>query len=323
MRQDNEGKIVHLESLPDSIIVKLEPEFRKAWFARLFRTNSKELAQKLKISRSYLYHLKNGRHHFRLSTLKAIAALDGMSLMEIESRVEELISNRGGRAVVKFPIAGNADIARLLGHCFGDGSISTKKREFDYVNLDAQLILELKKAVKRAFGSLPTSEYPNKDGSFKVAFSTLVSDLLILFGAPRGKKVESILSVPDWIKKGDVTVKAAFLEALFDDDGSVLLSKNYAAKNVNLHFTRIATNDAAFVDYLNDIRTLLFELGIEFRNPYLARHYSVKGIRRNVRGIFVSDIRNIMKFRNKLHFRQTVKRNRLDALVGRWMNASG
>jgi|GEM_PF-4384433 len=314
---------IHLEALPESIIVRLEPTFRKTWFEQLWNHDSKILAKELGISHSYIYHLKNGRHQFRLSTLKNLARLSEKKMGEIEKQVTELISNRGGRAKVVFPIVGSPDIARLVGHCFGDGSISTKKSEFDYVNLDAEQVLDVKETVKRAFGNLPTSEYKNKDGTHKVAFSTLVGELLRLFGAPKGKKVESILSVPEWIMKGDSAVKTAFLEALFDDDGSVLLSKNYPAKNVNLHFTRIESNDAAFINYLNDIRKMLSELGVEFRMPYLARQYSVEGISRNVRGIFVSDTKNILEFRNRIHFRQNVKRERLNALAGRWMHATG
>lgn len=318
MSENVKERIIHLEDLPGSFIIRLEDNFRKEWFTTLFKDGSKNLAKNVGISRSYVYHLKNGRHHFRLSLLKKIAEHGGIPLELVEKKVTEIISNRGGRIRIELPLQSSPEMASLIGHCFGDGSISTKKREFDYVNLDYARVLAVKELGRNVFKAEPTSEYQNKDGTYKIAFSSLIGEILGLFGATIGKKVETNLSVPDWIKNGDRNVKIAFLQALFDDDGSVLLSKNYAAKNVNLHFTRIESNDGAFVDYLNDIREMLLDLGIDSRKPYIARKYAVNGINRTVRGIYISDIANIAKFQKTIHFRQSEKKKRLDALLERF-----
>src|SRR3989344_1677067 len=119
---------IHLFDLPNKFLIALEPEFRASLFRKL---DSKTESTKLGISRSHYYHLKNGRHSFRLSTLKRFLSSVGVPLEEAEKHVSEIISNRGGRIHVNFPILPSSSVARLVGHCFGDGSISTKKGEFE------------------------------------------------------------------------------------------------------------------------------------------------------------------------------------------------
>ena len=219
-------------------------------------------------------------------------------MADAELHVTEVISNRGGRIFVNFPLVVSVDLARLVAHCFGDGNVSMKKGEFDYVNGDIALISEVKKEVERVFNSLPTYEGANGDGTYKVTFTSLIGRILELFGAPRGSKVHSKLSVPLWVMAGSSEVKKAFLQSLFDDDGSVLFSENYRAKNVNLHFTRTVEVDDAFLNYLNDLKAMLLSLEIETTKPYSARHYYVKDSRRIVRGILISRMSRVAAIAN-------------------------
>lgn len=299
---------LHLSDLPDEFIIKLSDPFRRKLFAGL---NSLKASQEMGISRSFFYHLKNNRHGFRLSTLRKFSEISDIPLNEMEAAVTEIVSNRGGRILINFPIVESPSLAGLVGHCFGDGNISSKKAEFDYVNGDMGLINSVISEVEILFSAQPTYFGPNGDGTYKVNFSNLIGKILALAGAPRGKKVYSTMTVPGWIMEGSFETRRAFLRALFDDDGSVLFSLNYAAKNVNLHFTRVSSIDENFVRYLNDLRALLLSLGINSSRPYIARKYYVGGSERLVRGFVISRFEDRQRYFSLINFSQVIKKKRL------------
>ncbi len=302
---------IHLSDLPDEFIIKLDGKSR----LKLFGAIKSSEAPIIGVSRSFFYHLKNNRHGFRLSLLRKFAIFARISLDQFEPHVTEILSNRGGRISVNLPIGVSVYLASLIGHSFGDGNISYKKAEFDYVNKDKKLIEIVISDVEKLFGSTPTYYGSNGDGTFKATFSNLVGKILELAGAPRGSKVHSTCSVPDWIMNGSADIKKAYLRALFDDDGSVLYSKGYNAKNVSLHFTRDYANDYFFLNFLNDLRFLLLSLEIISSKPYVARTYKVDSSKRIVRGILVNRKKDLMRFYSEINFIQFNKKNRLEKIV--------
>ena len=304
-------KKVHLFDLPESFIIKLEPEFRINLFKRLLnKIGSKKLAKELGISRSFVYHLKSGRHSVRLKHLKKLCSLSGTSPYLFEKNLSMLISNRGGRAKLKFPITQSPKLASLVGHCFGDASIS-QKHEFNYVNKDKKMVKKVEKDVYDLFYSKPIHFRHQSDGTTKVAFSTLIGDILILFGAPFGTKVLGSVSIPAWIRKGSKEEKRAFLRALFDDDGSVFYTEKYPSKNVNLHLTRITKKFKNLVTILTQVKEMLFDFGITAHGPYTARKYQVKNLKRVVMGILISKSSERCRFHKSVGFSSKEKNIRL------------
>jgi len=309
---------IGLENLPENLIIKLEDDFREALFKKIKRRISfQELANRIGISSAHVYHVKNGRHGLRIKTLKQLCELFDKRLDEIESHVSELVSNRGARARISLPIILSEEIARLLGHCFGDGSVSFRKKQFSYSNRDRKLVISVKAGVSKVFGAGPISEVRNKDGTFKVTFSSIVGEVLVAAGAPAGKKVNSQLDVPDWIKNGGHDIKRAFLCALFDDDGSVMISKSYHAKSVNLHFTRKKEHERYFRTFLETLKHMLCEFGIETHGPYTAREYWKPDGHRCVMGVLITDYGSISHFAEEIGFRQVSRGRALDSLLRR------
>jgi intein/homing endonuclease len=309
---------IELEKLPEEMIVKLDDKFRAILFKEIKEHFSfSELADKLGVSLPYIYHLKNGRHGFRIKTLKNLCRVSNKKLSEIEDHVTELVSNRGARANVKLPINLSCEIAYIVGHCFGDGSISSKKKQFSYINKNKKLVQNVKTIVSKVFGTTPISEIQSRDGCFKVTFSSIVGKILVAAGAPIGEKVDSRLDAPQWIVNGDLESKRAFLRALFDDDGSVMISKLYRAKSVNIHFTRKRKYQKHFIRYLQTLRMLLREFKIETCNPYLARCYRAAGEPRCVMGILITDYGSILNFAKEIGFRQTLRKKALETLIKR------
>ena len=119
----------------------------------------------------------------------------------------------------------NLVIASLIGHVFGDGYISAKKRQFEYINFDSNLRSIAEKEVYDAFRIQPISR---KEKS--IVFPSITGDILLAFGCLVSPKLYSTARVPEWIMNGTPEMKKAFLRAIFDDDGSVMFSENYKAK---------------------------------------------------------------------------------------------
>jgi len=314
MKQMGEFLICNLEDLPDNWLVELSPQFRTNLFSELMKKRGyRKVALDLGITSGYLYHLKNGRHMPRIKLLKNIFRLYKVSSDACYLQVIAFVSNRGARIKLSLPLIGNKELARLVGHAFGDGNISAGKRQFDFVSKDAQRIVHVKKDAKEMFSCEPISQIQNKDGTYKVTFSTLVGEVLLIAGAPKGRKVEKRTHVPGWIMRGDKEIKREFLRALFDDDDSALFSRNYAAKNVNLHFTRLQKE--GLVVFLNEIRELLKEFEITCSEPYVARKYSVDEIGRTVMGIIISSRKGIATFAREIGYREMTKAARLKCIV--------
>lgn len=303
---------IELKDLPEDFIIKLNDNFRKEFFEGMVKNCSyKELSRKIGVSTSFMYHLKNGRHNPRIKMLKLMCQNDPIKIIQIQNNIEQIISNRGARISLKMPFEANAKLAVLVGHCFGDGNISTKKRQFDYVNKDQVLITQVKQIVRELFDCDPISDLKQKDGTFKVTFSTLIGELLVLFGAPKGQKVVQVTKIPAWISKGNASIKKAFLSAIFDDDGSVLYTDKYPSKNVNLHFTRLKVLDPDTKEMFQEINEMLMSFDIKANVPYIARRYFVNGVERTVMGIFISKKEEMRKFNELIGFSQIEKNSRL------------
>ena len=106
----------------------------------------------------------------------------------------------------------------LLGFIFGDGCLSKDfnsilvyqkdgneleilQKHLKDIGIDSEIRLRMSKAKKEVY------ELSINNRKF--------AKFMYLLGAPRGKKTEQILTLPNWIKKVDKSVKAFFLSSLF------------------------------------------------------------------------------------------------------------
>ncbi len=90
------------------------------------------------------------------------------------------------------PIIANANLARLIGHCFGDGHL---KKVFSYTNKNKTLLNNVIKCVnKLPIKNLSSNEHYH--GAKTIRFSTLVRDILIAAEAPTGNKITNLYYLP-------------------------------------------------------------------------------------------------------------------------------
>ncbi len=155
----------------------------------------------------------------------------------------------------------NEDIARLVGHAFGDGSIHKHKMYFVYTNSEDSLQESVRQFVNGIFPECSLNVGTSISKTPRYQYSNAIGRFLVKYGAPVGSKVLQETRVPTWIKDASQKVKASFVAALFDDEGYFRDSKNSmqiafkAAKTISL--------EENLVMYLNDVRSLLYSLGIK------------------------------------------------------------
>ncbi len=155
----------------------------------------------------------------------------------------------------------NESISRLVGHAFGDGSIHHKKLYFIYTNSDNDMQLTVKKLIENEVGRVPMNIGTAISGTPRYQYSNKIGKLLVSFGAPIGSKVLNKTHVPCWIKTGSREIKAAYLAALYDDEGYFRSSPN--SRQIVFKAAKSSHLRGNLVNYLNTIRGLLREFGIE------------------------------------------------------------
>ncbi|MFN6992396.1 MAG: class I tRNA ligase family protein, partial [Fervidobacterium sp.] len=135
-------------------------------------------------------------------------------------------------------------VARILGHVFGDGSISVRKRGKSglgfCVNFSGEEsdLLRIKKDLKSlGFKSykitkkisnsvINTRKIAGYSKSFRCE-STSLALLLISLGAPVGKKSSNAFEVPKWILKAPDFIVREFLGAYFGSELDIIKPRDY------------------------------------------------------------------------------------------------
>ena len=155
----------------------------------------------------------------------------------------------------------NKTIARLIGHAFGDGSIHHKKLYFIYTNSNHGMQLNVKKLVTSQFGRVPLNRGTAISGTPRYQYSNRIGKILSSFGAPVGSKVLNRTRVPDWIISGPRGIKAAYLAALYDDEGYFRDSPN--SRQIVFKAAKASHLRGNLMKYLETLRKLLREFSIE------------------------------------------------------------
>jgi len=145
------------------------------------------------------------------------------------------------------PIKKNPELFNIVGHFVGDGFITSKN--VGYVNINEGLLKLMEVRIKNTFGEM------------KILYSnSLVGVPTIIFPRVIGKIIKHIFDmdfrcrktrIPEIIFSSTKEEKSAFIRALFDDDGSIRMSRN----EITLY--------SANYYLLKDVQKLLSDLNIK------------------------------------------------------------
>ncbi|MDD9954012.1 MAG: LAGLIDADG family homing endonuclease [Candidatus Woesearchaeota archaeon] len=308
-------KEIHFWELRDTVRVTFSKKFTKRLFDAT-KIPPKHLATTLGISHPYTNHLRLGWYSLPIRMVEKLSKLSRISLREIEREIVTVKTRAGHGANVKFPIQGSKHLASLIGHIFGDGYVGDKKRQVEYANNNPHLIQQFKDAVYNCFRIRPISTHYRGKGEIRITFPAILGEMLYVFGAPIAPKIDSEDLIPVWIRRSE-EYSAEFIRAFFDDDGSVMISKKYSARGLNLYVIRRAEKQQQLTKLLAQIQKLLCLLDIHATGPNISRYYEKEDGKRIIMYLNITDQRSLQNFHKSITLTKGEKATKLQRIVAR------
>jgi len=193
----------------------------------------------------------------------------------------------------------NANLARLVGHAFGDGNIHKRKFYFIYTNSNRKLREIVKKIIKKEFKEVKITHRKSGKKIPQLQFPAKIGRKIIEMGGIAGSKVRQPTKIPEWIKNGSKKIKANFLAAIFDDEG--YFRDTSGCKQIVLKFSKLKSLEANLDEFLGEIRQLLQDLGIRvspIKNDQLKQNK--KGETIISKRIWITGKENFKEFKRKI-----------------------
>lgn len=192
-------------------------------------------------------------------------------------------------------------LLKLIGFILGDGAISVSKTKQVSFYAKPEDLIEIKGDIEKlGFSSQNIFErkrdhkintrYGIREFSFNetslMKKSVAFAALLIAFGCPYSSKTHQEYRVPKWILKAPLWQKRLFLAAFFGAELSSPKTMNkYNFYEPQLNMSKLGSLKDNAIDFLNDIRLLLSEFGIESSFPVEVGGYSYEGKKGNTLGL--------------------------------------
>ncbi len=296
-------KLIKLKNLEDDFYIKLNTNFLKILIRKLEETKQIRAHRFLQTPSCNIKRMeKNGV--IRFEHLKKLSQVILIDEEEITKNIRKMkTGDRGIEIPVKLPIEVSLQLAALVGHVIGDGTINSYGA-FEYTNSAKEVVEKVKEYIKFVFNYnciKSRTERKTNTTVHKIIFPSVIGRLLKLAGAPQGKKVTQSFDIPDWIKKGDEKIKSAFLRALFDDDGSV--NSGSIVEYINSKRKNLRKEHGV---YMNSVAKLLSDLGVT--NHYV--RYVERGDNFSAY-VRITNLRYLELFQNKVGFCHKKRKERL------------
>jgi len=314
MYQENEK--VNLQGLPDNVYIKIKIGYRKILFEKLKRRFNSlyNLAKQTRIKCTYLYHYKNGGYCVSLRVLRKIFDLfPDKEIPKWMNKIErnlELIKFgiRNSKPIInpKFPVVFSdhkIKLSRIVGHLVGDGGVVNKVSDYHvhYTNKSKKLIEQFKQDVLNVFGNVHFSEGTDKRSKvYWIQFPSILGIMLMKLFGPQIKESKHI---PKLILNGDEEIKSIFLRAIFDDEGSVIISK------YTISFT-ITNKKIA-----EDVKELLRGFGIR---PNKTFKMVAAGNQKSKYKFTITGKKDFQAFKNFVKFDHPAKKRKLEKMLERY-----
>ncbi|MBI2136742.1 hypothetical protein HYU06_06750 [Candidatus Woesearchaeota archaeon] len=255
LNQNNIIREFHIWDLPDNIHLLLDKNNNELFFRIMYGYfgSQKEFAKFLKVGRQEVYRYykqidkDRGKYYPVYLPLKLLKKckpfLNQILLNSIEENLVELKVKKGHSIYnPKLPIRESGAVYRIIAHMVGDGSAGKGKTPY-YSNTCSTLRGQFSNDLK-IFGDFKIYERkPNTTET--INFTKTVTDILshlfnVRFTYPN--------RLPELIFTADRKFKQVFLQALFDDEGTISANLVVTIHNLNI---------------MNGIKSLLTSLNIK------------------------------------------------------------
>jgi len=308
---------IGLREMPDRFRVVLsKPFFDKLLLDGKNKMGTWEkLAEKLGITYGSLVGIRNGRiRSISVAALKTLAPIAGETLDEIEKNCSYTLKVQS--APIKIPISSTPQLAALVAHALGDGSIGRKHFQVEYKNKNLECIQEVLEAVKSVFNiQVSIAEYERN--VYSAMLPSTIGHILCIAGAIPGNKTKKDFDVPDWIKNGSFEVKRSFLRALFNDEGSVYIGSK--SSNIKIFMGKEASKKESLMKFLESIQRMLMDFGIKSKRIRISREYQVGNQKKVIVGFWITGKRNLRAFTDRIGLCPT-KQKKLELAIDSYKN---
>lgn len=214
-------------------------------------------------------------------------------------------------------------LLRIMGFIFGDGVVSFvnkrigivsfygKKQDLEEIKKDIQLLgFSVQNIFSRRRSHSINTYYGNvrfdfnEESLFKK--STAFAALLVALGVPYGKKVAKYYRVPRWLMEAPLWQKRLFLASFFGAELSrprTLNKYNFCEPQLNMNkLEKLKENG---IEFLNDVRHLLSEFGVESSQPVIVKGNQYQGKEGKTIGLRIkinSNPKNLLNLFEKINY---------------------
>ena len=230
----------HIWDFPDNLYVLIKKEMREEFFQTMYKKfgSQKNYAKFLGKERSVVqgYHYARYWYKGKISTKFTPINILKQSLKYINIKLKKKIENniisikgKGGDEIYqpKLPIKESPKFYKIVAHLIGDGNDSHSPY---YSNTCDNLIEDFKKDIQ-IFGKIKCRDNINQQNVKYTNFTKTITYILsyilyIKFTRPN--------KIPERLFVTSNSCKAYFLQALFDDEGSISTNLSFCMKNYNI-----------------------------------------------------------------------------------------
>ncbi len=221
------------------------------------------------------------------------------------------------------PINPSPELAKIVASLITDGSIDVRLRYksyyYGYIQFFSKNNGELINFGEHIF-NLFKIKGKIKDWGIReigirysyIILNSFLSRALTLCGVPGGSKVKKAFSVPSWLMKGDKYVKASFLRASFDGEGSIRYSSNRKRWEIAYCMFKLSGLKEDCINYMNQIRGLLHKFEIDSilykKEEYASKRYGKTVYGYNIR---IDKNESVLNYAKNIGFENKDKKKRL------------
>lgn len=305
--KENKQVKIHLWDFPDTIYFLIKPYIRKLYFHRIYsfynskRNAARNLCVALATIRNYEngYSTKYGIKHpqyISITFFKKTLPLLGQEFIEKLEQSLVAISTSNGLEIrnPKMPIRESPQLYNVIAHIIADGS--APKRRTPYYGNSCQTLRDNFRRNLKLFGKVESSE--THYGSVPIiTFPKAVTDILsnffdIQFTFPN--------RIPKRIFAASLECKTSFLQALFDDDGSMTAQLVVGIHNANI---------------MKEIRLLLNYIGIKTSHVRVHHYTQKKYLHKKDKVTLNIPTKEYSKFKSLIGFSHPQKSRNLELAI--------
>ncbi|MBW2974939.1 hypothetical protein KY366_04440 [Candidatus Woesearchaeota archaeon] len=319
---------------PDNISIRISQEFRKSIFkSALEKAKSMtNLSRLTGLSKQTLFNNMYGIS-MNIKGFKKLLNLIKINFMEVYEHIEKIGGNK-----IKLPIRlDTPESAIIFASILGDGSNTSRVM---YKNKDIFLINKIEKCVRDWLGNVIIDHRISSKNIPCLFLPRITGRIFSFVGIPVGKQTRFNPGIPEVIKSSGKSVKKAFIQQFFDDEGwpepnqmRIAISQCiYATPKLPEDFVKSIRNKE--IVYLKKIPSrikeminapeILIDLKRILENDFeIYSNIRLKRLlvrERQITGAFELEIQrkeDVKKFFREINFSSPTKKKKLDFMVNR------